>query len=215
MITIYQLLRADKPFYVGYSKNPNQRFNLHKYNFGTDIEMEILAETTNDKKKEIEQYWIDKITQQGHILENKNKGGGGPAKNTRTKESNDIFKQKRKTWSRKGTPQPSTYKKRIKMALKGKPKPEGFGDMMREVRLGVPKPEGFGKKVSESHKGIPKEKNRKGVLCYTKDGSYIGEYGSINLAAEATNSNPSTVSKVCRGIFGQTNGYKFKFKEDE
>ena len=212
MIMIYQLLRADKPFYVGYSKNPKQRFNLHKYKFGTDIEMEILAKTTNGKKKEVEQYWIEKITQQGYILENKNKGGGGPSKNTRTKKSNEAYKEKRKNWSRKGIPQPSTYKKRIQMALKGKPKPAGWGDMMREINLGVPKPKGFGKKVSESQKGIPKEKNRKIILCYTKEGTYIDEYGSINLAAKATNSNPSSVSKVCRGVFGQTNGYQFKFK---
>ena len=210
MIMIYQLLREDKPFYVGYSKNPKQRFNSHKYKFGTDIEMEILAKTTKDKKKKVEQYWIEKITQQGYILENKNKGGGGPSKNTRNEKSNNAFKEKRKNWSRKGVPQPLTYKKRIQMALKGKSKPEGFGERMREVRLGVSKPEGFGKKVSDSQKGIPKEKNRKAVLCYTKEGKYIGKYDSIKIAAEATNCNPSTISKVCRGIFKQTNGYKFK-----
>lgn len=209
---IYQLLKNGKPFYVGYSKNPIQRFSLHKYKYGTDIEIEILAETINSKKKEVEQYWIEKIKQQGYKLKNKNKGGGGPSKNTRSEESIEDFKQKRKTWSRKGTPQPQTYKERIKMALKGKPKPKGFGDKLRKVSLGVPKPMGFGEKLSKTSKGIPKEKNRKEVICYTKEGVYIGEYISINHAAEATNSNPSTISKVCRGIFKQTNGYIFKFK---
>ena len=54
MIMIYQLLRANKPFYIGYSKNPKQRFNMHKYKFGTDIEMEILTETTNDNLYDIQ-----------------------------------------------------------------------------------------------------------------------------------------------------------------
>ena len=213
MIIIYMLLRDKIPFYIGKTKNVKIRFPRHKYTHGTDIEIVILDEVEKDEWKFWECYWIEQFKQWGFILENKNKGGGGPKAGTRTKESIQGFKDKRKTWSRKGTPQPSTYKKRIQMALKGVPKPEGFGDMMRKVRLGVPKPEGFGEKVSKSHMGVKKPKLNKKVLCYTKEGSYITEYESIKEAAKKTNSNPSTISKVCRGIFKQTNGYKFKFKD--
>ena len=172
--------------------------------------MEILEVVKNEDWKSRESYWINE--HKNYKLLNKNEGGGGPKAGTRTKESIEGFKEKRKTWSRKGIPQPKTYKKRIQMALKGVPKPEGFGDMMREVRKGVPKPEGHGAKISAKTKGKPKPKKYKPVLCYSKDGLYIMEYESIKEAAEKTNSNASTISKVCRGIFKQTNGYKFKYK---
>ena len=210
MIAIYKLIRNNIPFYIGKSSNPKQRLYAHRLKYGTDVDMKILEVVKDEDWKSRESYWINE--HKSYKLLNKNEGGGGPKTGTRTKESIEGFKEKRKTWSRKGIPQPKTYKKRIQMALKGVPKPEGFGDMVSEVRKGVPKPEGFGAKISAKTKGKPHQKKYKPVLCYSKDGLYITEYKSIKEAAEKTNSNESTISKVCRGIFKQTNGYKFKYK---
>ena len=210
MISIYKLIRNNIPFYIGKTIDPKHRLNAHRLTYGTDIDMKILEVVKNKDWESRESYWINE--HKNYKLLNKNEGGGGPKAGTRTKESIEGFKEKRKTWSRKGTPQPETYKKRIQMALKGVPKPEGFGDMMREVRKGVPKPEGHGAKISAKTKGKPHQTKYKPVLCYSKDGLYIMEYVSIKEAAEKTNSNTSSISKVCRGIFKQTNGYKFKYK---
>lgn len=96
--------------------------------------------------------------------------------------------------------------------LKGMSKPEGFGAMMREVRLGVPKPEGTGDKISKKLMGRIST-SRKPVNQYDLEGKFIQDYPNIEIAATSTNSNPSTISKVCRGIFGKTNGFRWKFKD--
>jgi hypothetical protein len=70
----------------------------------------------------------------------------------------------------------------------------------------------MGKKLSLSLKGKPKKGAYKPVLQYTLEGNIIKEWPSINHAAEGTNSNASTISKVCRGIFKQTNNFIWKYK---
>jgi hypothetical protein len=42
--------------------------------------------------------------------------------------------------------------------------------------------------------------------------NFIAEYPNTMIAAEKTGSNSSTISKVCRGIFSQTNGFIWKYK---
>jgi hypothetical protein len=94
-----------------------------------------------------------------------------------------------------------------------KPKPEGFGEMMRQVRQGVSKPKGMGEKVSKNrnHKKVA-EKQQKPILQFDLNNKLIKEWPSIKHAAEGTNSNASTISKVCRGIFKKTNGFIWQFK---
>jgi hypothetical protein len=212
MIVIYKLERDNIPFYVGYTKNPKQRESAHRLKYGTDIILIGLETVVESVKKIRESYWIEKLKDEGFELLNLNEGGGGPTVGYRSKSSINGFKEKRKNWSRKGIPQPPTYKERITLALKGKPKPEGFGDMMREVRLGVPKPEGMGLKVSQKLKGKSKPKQYKAVVCLSLKDEYIADYESINMAAEITKLNASSISKVCRGKMKSTGGYKWKFK---
>jgi hypothetical protein len=145
----------------------------------------------------------------GFELENCNMGGGGPS--FHTKESIEKYKNWRKDKKPMlGKKQSKETRKRKSDALKGRPKPEGFGDMMREVRLGVPKPKGMGKKVSKALKGRPSKK-AKIVIQYDLQGNFIAKYSNTLEAAEKTGSNSSTISKVCRGIFSQTNGYKWSY----
>ena len=76
------------------------------------------------------------------------------------------------------------------------------------------------RKISESKKG--KTPNRdykewaktrtKPILQYDLQGNFITKYSNTLEAAKKTGSNPSTISKVCRGIFSQTNGYRWEYE---
>lgn len=202
--------------YIG--KTKNSRKKAHENKFGVNIKYTIIDEIdslyVNDWKP-LESYWIEQFINWGFDVLNKNDGGGGPA--FQTQEAKMKYKQ---WWidnnhdPRTGTKMSSLSKKRISEALKGKPKPEGFGEMMSKVRKGKPKPEGMGDKVSKNrnHKAAALKQQKK-VIQLDLDDNIIREWDSINIAAEGTNSNPSTISKVCRGIFNQTNGFKWKFKK--
>lgn len=215
-IIIYYLHKGDDiPFYIGYTKNSKHRLGHHRKKYGTLTEMVELDLVCNDDKKSIESMYIGLFRSWGFNLINKNDGGGGPLfHNDRTKAKISQWYVDNNHNPRTGNKMSSLSKKRISKALKGKPKPEGFGEMMRSVRQGVPKPKGMGNKVSKNrnHKAVALKQQKK-VIQLDLDGNIIKEWDSINIAAEGTNSNPSTISKVCRGIFNQTNGFKWKFKK--
>jgi hypothetical protein len=210
MIYIYYLEKNQQPIYVGYTKNPLHREYHHRQKYG-DIKMILIDEVEEYNKKQLETFYIDLFKSWGFNLINKNKGGGGPKNHTlesieKIKNNRPKPKSRTMSWSEES-------RKRQSNSLKGKPKPEGFGEMMRQVRIGKPKPEGMSNKLSLSLKGKSKEGAYKPVLQYTLKGDIIKEWPSINHAAEATNSNASTISKVCRGIFKQTNGFIWKYKQ--
>jgi len=212
MIKIYYLHKGDDiPFYIGYTKYLKNRLNDHRRKKGNEVEMVEIDECLEKDKKLIETMYIQLFKSWGFQLENKNDGGGGPS----FQNEESILKYKNWRKDKKpmlGKKQSEETKKRKSDALKGKPKPEGFGDMMREVRLGVPKPKGFGDKISKANKGKASKK-AKTVLQYDLQGNFIAKYSNTLEAAAKTNSNSSTISKVCRGIFSQTNGYKWKYGE--
>jgi predicted GIY-YIG superfamily endonuclease len=212
MVYIYFLEKNNIPFYIGYTKNLKQRLNAHRRKYGIETEMVELDLIDNKDKKQSESFYIQLFKSWGFRLLNQNEGGGGPK--FKTEESI----QKYKGWRQGKKPmlgkkQSEITKKRKSAALKGKPKPEGFGEMMRQVRQGVPKPKGMGKKVSENrnHKKAA-ENQQKPILQFSLDNILIKEWPSIKHAAEGTNSNASTISKVCRGILKTTNGFIWKFK---
>jgi predicted GIY-YIG superfamily endonuclease len=210
MLAIYYLEKKKEIFYVGYTKNIKNRITEHRRRFGIETEIHILEYVNTSDKKYWESYWIEQFKQWGFNLINKNSGGGGPL--FQTLEAKEKYKNWRKDKKPMlGKKQSKETIKRKSDALKGKPKPEGFGDMMRKVRLGIPKPEGTGEKISKALTGIPSKK-AKTVIQYDLEGNFIAQYSNTLLAASMTNSNSSTISKVCRGIFSQTNGYKWKYK---
>ncbi len=211
MIKIYYLHRGDNiPFYIGYTKHLKNRLNDHRRKKGNEVEMIEIDECLEEDKKLIETMYIQLFKSWEFNLENCNTGGGGPSFQT------EEAIQKYKNWRKDKKPmlgkkQSEETRKRKSDALKGKPKPEGFGDMMREVRLGIPKPEGMGEKVSKALKGKTSKKS-KTVTQYDLEGNFIAKYSNTLEAAAKTNSNSSTISKVCRGIFSQTNNYKWKYE---
>ena len=59
---------------------------------------------------------------------------------------------------------------------------------------------------------IKKNKN-KIVLVYKLDGTFVGEYESINKVCRELNLDNSTVNKVLRGVNKSTKGYTLKIKD--
>lgn len=59
-----------------------------------------------------------------------------------------------------------------------------------------------------------KEKISKSVLWYDIEGNFFYEFKSLRAASEFTGCCASDISMCCRGLFRQTNGYVFKYKED-
>ena len=58
-----------------------------------------------------------------------------------------------------------------------------------------------------------KKNKSKIVLVYKLDGSFIGEYDSINKVCKELNLDNSTVNKVLRGVNKSTKGYILKIKD--
>jgi hypothetical protein len=195
--------------YIGKTKNCREL--PHKITYGEKIIYNYIDEINSLDYKDwepLESYWIEQFRQWGFEVMNYNKKGGNGVE-FHTQETKDKMsklkkgKKHNKIHCNKGISNPKLRK----------PKPEGFGEMMRQVRQGVPKPEGFGEKVSKNrdHKKVA-EKQQKLILQFDLNNNLIREWSSIKHAAEETNSNASTISKVCRGIFKKTNGFIWKFK---
>ena len=55
--------------------------------------------------------------------------------------------------------------------------------------------------------------NRKPIIQYDNDGTFIKEWDSIKEAANQLNLNPPCICNVCKGINKKTGGYIFKYKE--
>jgi hypothetical protein len=194
--------------YIG--KTKNSRELPHKVTYGEQIIYNYIDEINSLDYKDwepLESYWIEQFRQWGFEVMNYNKKGGNGV-DFHTQETKDKM-SKLKKGKKHGKIHSNKGKPNLKLR---KPKPEGFGDMMRQARIGKPKPEGMGKKLSLSLKGKPKKGAYKSILQCDLEGNIIKEWPSINHAAEGTNSNASTISKVCRGIFKQTNGFNWKYK---
>jgi hypothetical protein len=210
---IYYLKKDETPFYIGYTKNIKNRRNAHRTIYGLDTEIEILDECSKHNVKFWEMHYISLFKSWGFVLLNKNRGGGGPI------NQSESAKNKYKEWRKDKKPtlgkkQSEITIQRKREALTGKPKPEGFGDMMRQVRIGIPKPEGTGKKISEALMG-KKRNTSKEVSQFDLEMNLIKTYRNAGEAGKETKSNPSSISKVCRGILYQTNGFHWKFKNSK
>lgn len=203
--------------YIGKEKFPkkgNIREYYHKKQFGENIISTYIDEINSIEKKDwkfLECFWIEQFRQWGFELQNKNIGGGGPSF-LKQESKNKISKANKGNKFALGNKQTKKTREKISKALKGKSKPEGFGNLMREVRLGIPKPKGFKENLSKKLKGRKNTWNSRIIIQMDIDGNFIKEWENMTLAGNLTNSNPSSISKVCRGFLKSTNGFKWKFK---
>lgn len=63
------------------------------------------------------------------------------------------------------------------------------------------------------HNNINNPNKPKPVVQLTKDEQFVAEYPSTMEAQRQTGINNSLISKCCNGIYKQTNGFIFKYKE--
>lgn len=192
---IYYLHRGDKiPFYVGKTKNLKSRLNSHKFVFGKDISIEFLDEV--EDWKYWEKHYITLFKNLGHILENKNNGGGGPSEGV-------IFPEKRKqkiSQSNKGTIHSIEGRLSRSKKMKGRKLSPEHIEKIRLAKTGIPnpkkgKPDGPKPSVSKAHKGrvSPNKGKSKQVALYKTSGEYVKTYPSYTQLALDLNINPETV----------------------
>lgn len=171
---IYILEKNNIPFYIGKSNTPKKRLWHHKQKFGKNINQIILDKVREDEWKFWESYWIEQFRQWGFILENKNKGGGGP-----TKWNSEWDTQERKNAiSNHPTRGDNISKSLINHSQHYTPQ---IRKKMSESQKGIPKP------FTEEHiKNIKqaKLKQAKPVLQYDLDGNFIQEWESKGQAAK-------------------------------
>ncbi len=192
---IYYLHRGDKvPFYVGKTKNLKNRLNTHKGVFGKDIYIECIDKV--DDWKYWEKHYIHLFKNLGYILENKNKGGGGPSEGV-------IFPEERKNkigQANKGTIHPIEGRLATSQKLKGRKLSPEQVEKIRLAKTGKPNPkkgksDGPKPNVSKAHKGrvSPNKGKSNPIALYKTSGEYVKTYSSYHDLALDLQINPETV----------------------
>ena len=220
--------------YVGKSNFPKKRYSQHKFNchartydnthlkrwwlkleaLGLQPELCILEEVKADTWTEKEIAWIRHYGREN--LCNKNDGGFEPP-------------------SQKGKPKSAETRAKLSAAKKGKPiwvgdkihpmkgksnptkgskRSQEFRDLCKTLKAGDKNPN-FGKK---RHLNLTKallEATCKKVLLIDSLGETIKTYESCSAAQEDLGLNSGAVSRVCRGEYSQTKGYRFKYSPTE
>jgi hypothetical protein len=206
-VKIYYLHSGNNiPFYVGKTIKPKNRLKQHIFNKGEFMEMVVLEEITETEWKFWESYWIEQFIQWGFILENKNKGGGGPLAGIPKpvgfgmgRVHSEYTKQKigqsnKNNIGPLGIKRKESTKQKISQS-NSKPKPDGFGNKIKEIKTNT-----------------PCLKNRRPVLQYDLEGKFIKEWdGAITIKNELNISNVS-IMQCCRGIIQTSHNYVWKYK---
>ena len=214
--------------YVGKSKNPDKRIIRHIWNATKNPEnihlarwinkliasgskpiLEILEECDLLDWKEKEKYWINKLFN----LCNRDEGGIEPPDNTGFKWTEEQ-KKNHPSHLRKGkpqwvdTPHPLLGKEH---PAKGQKRDDEFCELMRKQRL---ENNGMrGVKLTEDRVNQIKQRVRKPVELIDKDEMVLNTFVSCKEAGILLKVDAGNISKVCNGIFKQTNGYFFRFKK--
>lgn len=187
---IYYLHYGDDiPFYVGKTRNEYYRLANHKKTFGDNIQIKIISEVIDWRRWE--KYYIEKFKIQGHNLQNKNKGGGGPEK----WEEKSI--QKLKSHPTRG--------KKISESNKGKQK----------SHKGKPLSEEHKQKIKQKRDHLKGRKNTwqiTPVLQYDLLGNFIKEWKSQTEATLFLNKTGDGIGACCRGKQKSAYGFIWKFK---
>ena len=214
MVKIYMLEKNNIPFYIGKAKNPIRRKHKHRIKYGEDIALTIIDEVREDEWKFWECYWIEQFKGWGFILENKNKGGGGPTKwtNEQKEKINPSRIKKIKSHPTRGNKISNSLQNHSQYYTKE------VRQKMSYLQKGKPKP--FSKEHIKNM-GIAKRKQAKSVLQYDLEGNFIKEWESKGQAAEwlkeQTGKTSNLTSQIKDCILGRQKtaiGYKWKYKDN-
>jgi group I intron endonuclease len=207
-IKIYYLHKGDNiPFYIGKTIKPKIREKQHKFEKGEFIEMVIIEEIKKDEWKYWESYWIEQFKQWGFILENKNKGGGGPLEGTSKPKGFGI-----------GRKQSDSTKQKIGQSNKNNKGPIGVkrNDSTKQKisqANSKPKPQGFGEKIKNNKLNKPNYKSRKPILQYDLEGNFIKEWDSATTIKKELNINNVSIMQCCKKIIKSSHNYVWKYKK--
>jgi hypothetical protein len=178
------------PFYVGKTKNEYNRLANHKKVFGENTCMKIVSEVLDWRKWE--KYWIETFKKQGHILKNKNRGGGGPEK----WEEKSI--QKLKFHPTRG--------KKISESNKGKSKSNKGKPFTEEHKQKIKQTRKFLKNRKNTWQNIP-------IIQYNLNGEFIKEWSSQIEATKYLNKTGDGIGACCREKQKSAYGYIWRFKK--
>lgn len=207
-IKIYYLHKGDNiPFYVGKTINPKNREKQHKFEREESVKMVIVEEVKKDKWKCRESYWIEQFTQLGFVLENKNKGGGGPLGGTPKPQGfglgrkHSIYTKQKISQANKNNKGPLGIKRNVFTKQKisqanSKPKPEGFGEKIKNIKINK-----------------PNYKSRKPIIQYDLQGNFIKEWDSAITIKKELNINNVSIMQCCREIIKSSHNYIWKYKK--
>jgi len=202
-IYIYYLHKGDNiPFYIGKTKNCNNRISGHRLKYGLNTFLEKLDLVENKECKFWESYWIGQFKNWGFNLVNKNKGGGGLS--FHTLESKQKISN---SWNLKSQKEKDKINKKRRLGNKGVKKPKsGYRNWKKEDIDRVIK-------TSPFNQPDWKDKCKKPVVMLNKNtGEIISEFGSVSEASYILGINQSTLSHHLTGRTRTCAGYKWKYK---
>lgn len=213
MYYIYLLSEPESliPKYIGYSKNPKERYSNHlcvgkekslKNSWIKSLKSKNLKPHLSiidscedfDCINNLEIQWIKYFKEQGFILKNGTLGGGGKRENSVKKETRELIskvlteKYKKESHKLKGRKWSEERKLQKSNATKGK------------------------KNKNFTFEGR-KQSNRKKVIAF-KEGIIYKEYECLYDASKDLNINAGAISNVCNNKCKTAKGFSFKFKID-
>ena len=213
MIIIYCLFKNNIPFYIGKSKQLQNRTQKHKLFYGSDILIEIIDEVEVGDWKFWEKYYISLYKSWGLILENKNDGGGGPTQYT------ELQKQSMRKPRKVGTGE-----KISKSLLCGNHSHYYTKEIRDKMKLKLKGSHGgpFSDKHIDNIKNS-KRKFSKRLLQYDLNGLYLREWKSKGEVVELINVNEprsigqnvaSQIKDCCIGKMISCWGYIWRYKDE-
>ena len=200
---IYYLHRGDNiPFYIGKTKDLNNRVSGHKIKYGLDTIIEELEVVSQKDAKLMEEYWINQFKSWGFNLINKNKGGGGLEYHTNKTKEKISKKLKSKPFLER-----QIINQKISLGNKGKKKPtSGYKNWKKKDIDRVLKTSPF----NQPDWG---EKCKKQIIMLDKTTKkFIKEFGSISEAAYIIGVSQGSLSHCLTGRSKSCSGYKWKYK---
>ncbi|MDD5022440.1 MAG: NUMOD3 domain-containing DNA-binding protein [Endomicrobiaceae bacterium] len=202
----------------GYKSSQRFYSAITKYGWDSFKHMVLASNLSEESAKEIERMVIASLKSQNIPLYNLTDGGEGMSGLRLSEEAINKI-----SVALKGKPKSPEHRQRLSEIMTGKyngsNNPNYGHHLSEEAR----------KRLSDSKRGsnnpnfgtVGKDTSAsKRVRQYTLDGKLVSEYPSLSEASRATGIKISGISRCCKKIFSQSNGYIWKFvnnnfKEDK
>lgn len=193
-VGIYKILSPTNKIYIGQSINIEQRWKFYDFlNCKGQIHLYNSLKkygSKNHKFEVLEECSLEELNRR------------------ETYWKQHFLDQNNQNWNKmlfcelydKGGPKSEITKQKISKSLLGKEKSQQHKDNIKKARTGI--------SFTQQHKdNMSDSRFRYSILCIENNTIYK----SAHHASKELNIYPSSILKVCRGLFTQTKGYTFKF----